>query len=135
MLEMAARIAPEVAAALDAALGPAGVLGGIAALDGDVARCMVLCEGGFLLLEVSRSGDQLSIAVPMWRIRRVTETRVGGVSRVQVELDADRSVMAPQADGTTLVLSSSYEVAMPTGLDHEVQDFAALMRAALLSAD
>ncbi len=135
MLEMAARIHADVAAALDVAIGPASVLGGIAALDGDVARCMVLCEGGFLLLEVSRGGEQLCIAVPMWRIRRVAETRVGGVSRVQVELDADRAVMAPQTDGTTLVLSSSYEVALPTGVDQEVQAFAALMRTALLAVD
>jgi hypothetical protein len=135
MLEMAARIAPEVAATLDAVIGGAVVLGGIAALDGDIARCMVLCEGGFLLLEVSRSGDQLSVAVPVWRIRRVAESRVGGLSRVQVELDADRAIMAPQPDGTTVVLSSSYEVALPTGVDQEVQAFAALMRTALLGAE
>jgi hypothetical protein len=43
--------------------------------------------------------------------------------------------MAPQTDGTTLVLSSSYEVALPTGVDQEVQAFAALMRTALLAVD
>jgi hypothetical protein len=134
IIEMANRIGPGVAQALDASVGTAEVVCGIAAVDGSVARCMVLCEGGFLLLELSQTGDQLCVAVPTWRIRRVTETRIGGVTRVQVELDADRSVMAPQQDGTTLVLSSSYEVAQPTGADTDVLTFAAAMRQALLIA-
>lgn len=133
-LEQAARIGPGVASALESALGTAVVLAGIAAVDGPVARCMVLCEGGFVLLELTQTGEQLCITVPTWRIRRVVETRVGGVTKVQVELDADRSVMAPQADGTTLVLASSYEAVQPTGADTDVISFAAMMRTAMLGA-
>jgi uncharacterized protein (DUF169 family) len=134
IMEMASRIGQGVATALEGAIGGATVVCGIAAVDGNVARCMVLCEGGFLLLELTQSGEQLCVVVPTWRVRRVTETRLGGVTRVQVELDADRSVMAPQPDGTTLVLASSYEVAQPTGADADVLRFAAAMRSSLLMA-
>lgn len=133
-LEQAGRIGPGVASALEAALGTATVLAGVAAVDGAVARCMVLCEGGFMLLELTQSGDQLCITIPTWRLRRVVETRVGGFTKVQVEIDADRSVMAPQEDGTTLVLASSYEAVQPTGADNDVLVFAAMMRTAMLGS-
>lgn len=87
-----------------------------------------------MLLELTQTGDQLCITIPTWRIRRVVETRVGGITKVQVELDADRSVMAPQEDGTTLVLASSYEAVQPTGADNDVLVFAALMRTAMLGS-
>jgi hypothetical protein len=133
VLQGAGRISPAVADALAAALGGADVVAGVSAFDGDLARCMVLCVGGFVMLEMTRGGDQLIVALPVWRIKRVVESRVGGVTRVTVELDADRTVTTAQLDATTVTTPAAYEVVQPVGLDEDVRTFASAMRDALLA--
>jgi hypothetical protein len=107
------RIGPAVRGAVDEALGTAEIVASCVALEGDVARVFV--------------------TVPVWRIRRVLEARVGGVTTVTVELDADRSVQRTDANGTTIVLPAGYDMSAATGLDESVLRFAAAARSALLA--
>jgi hypothetical protein len=127
------RIGPAVRGAVDEALGTAEIVASCVALEGDVARVFVLGTGAFVLVEVTRTGDRLVVTVPVWRIRRVLEARVGGVTTVTVELDADRSVQRTDANGTTIVLPAGYDMSAATGLDESVLRFAAAARSALLA--
>lgn len=134
VLERAARVAPAVADALAEVLQGLDVVAGVTAIDGEIARSMVLCGSGFVMMEMARSGEQLVVCLPLFRIKRVTESRIGGVTRVSVELDADRVVTAPQADSTTVMTPAAYEVAQPVGIDAEVREFAAAVRVALAAS-
>ena len=131
VLEGAARVAPMVAEALAEVLEGLDVVAGITAIDGEIARSMVLCGGGFVMMEISRSGDHLVVCLPLFRIKRVTEMRVGGVTRISVELDADRVVTTPQADTSSVTTPAAYDVAQPAGIDAEVRRFAAALRTVL----
>lgn len=62
----------------------------------------ILTEGKFLLFEVTKEGDMLTIALPINRIRRVTESFVAGKRQVVVEIAADRATLSLEAGGSAL---------------------------------
>jgi|LauGreDrversion4_1035100.scaffolds.fasta_scaffold08936_5 hypothetical protein len=62
----------------------------------------ILTTGKFVLYEVTKEGDMLTIALPISRIRRVTESFVGGRRQLVVEIAADRSTVVLEADGNSM---------------------------------
>lgn len=62
----------------------------------------LLTTGKFVLFEVTKEGDMLTIAMPISRIRRVTESFVGGRRQLVVEIAADRSTVVLEADGNSV---------------------------------
>ena len=62
----------------------------------------LLTTGKFVLFEVTKEGDMLTIALPISRIRRVTESFVAGRRQLVVEIAADRSTVVLEADGNSM---------------------------------
>lgn len=130
----AARIAPEVLSAVVDVLQGCAVYAGVAVMLDGVARCMAATESGFVLIEVTPSGERLVVACPLWSIRRVAELASNGFVSVIVELDADRSFVRPSGvDGERMVVPCSYEVSAPSAQSADLVRFASGFRRLLLA--
>lgn len=57
----------------------------------EVFSTFVLCDDGFVVAEMNRSGETLAVWIDSPRIRRVVELRSGGEVTLTIELDADAS--------------------------------------------
>lgn len=66
---------------------------------GEEVFAVYLCTPGrFLLFELAAGGDSLSVALPLARIRRVVESRLGEVVSLTVEIEADRLSLSSSAE-------------------------------------
>lgn len=133
LLAACERIAPQVASLVDEVLGDAELLAGTVVLVGDVARCVAFTSSGFALIELARTGERMIVVCPLFRVRRVAELVSENRVSVTVELDADRSTMRPEPDGSTSVTSGFYELSAPTAAGAELFRFASLARHILLA--
>lgn len=131
----AARVAPQVAAAVVDVLMGASVVAGLVTMVGDVARVMAVTSSGFVLIELSQSGDRFVVACPLWRLRRVAEMSINGVTTITIELEADKMVVRQEPDGSSVVLPGAYEVSAVTGQAGDLLRFASKLRQALLSGE
>jgi hypothetical protein len=60
----------------------------------------VITDTGFVLAEMATNGDTLSVWVPLDRIRRVVETRIGENVTLTVEIDADVARVVLESEET-----------------------------------
>lgn len=65
--------------------------------ENDYLVTWLVTTSAFVVHEFGKTGDTLTVAVPLWRVRRLVEAKVGGKLTVTVEIDADRSALS--ADG------------------------------------
>lgn len=82
--------------------------------DRDLVRVWVVLDRLLVLCERNTSGTTLSVAVPLQRVRRVSELDVPAERLVMVELDAFPTTLEPGPDGRTRMNATVLEIRADT---------------------
>lgn len=128
------RVAQAVAGVLGCTpemIGQANVVAHVLTDAEDLLSLYLITIGWFGVFQMNDRGDELSVCVPIERIKRVVEERRDGSIRVLIEIDADRQIAQLETfEGRTTgsVSSAFYEVGGSGELGAQIAVFAQTLR-------